>query len=49
MSKSQGVGACSISLTAGEVFGALAAVAEREFGGLVERTFYTSIYIARRA
>jgi hypothetical protein len=32
-----------------EVLDALAAVAESEFGGLVERTFYTSIYIARRA
>jgi SAM-dependent methyltransferase len=32
-----------------EVLDALAAVAEREFGGLVERTFYTSIYTARRA
>jgi SAM-dependent methyltransferase len=32
-----------------EVLDALAAVVEREFGGLVERTFYTSIYIARRA
>jgi SAM-dependent methyltransferase len=31
------------------VLNALVAVAEREFGGLVERTFYTSIYIARRA
>jgi hypothetical protein len=31
------------------VLDAVAAVAEREFGGLVERTFYTSIYIARRA
>ena len=28
---------------------ALAAIAEQESGGLVERTFYTSIYIARRA
>jgi SAM-dependent methyltransferase len=32
-----------------EILDALAAVAENEFGGLVERTFYTSIYIARRA
>jgi SAM-dependent methyltransferase len=32
-----------------EVLDALAAVAEREFGGLVERTFYTAIYTARRA
>jgi SAM-dependent methyltransferase len=32
-----------------EVLDAVAAVAEREFGGLVERTFYTAIYIARRA
>jgi SAM-dependent methyltransferase len=32
-----------------EVLDALAAVAEGEFGGLVERTFYTAIYIARRA
>jgi len=32
-----------------EILDALAAIAEREFGGLVERTFYTSIYIARRA
>jgi SAM-dependent methyltransferase len=32
-----------------EVLDALAAVARHEFGGLVERTFYTSIYIARRA
>ena len=32
-----------------EVLDGLAAVAETEFGGLVERTFYTSIYIARRA
>jgi SAM-dependent methyltransferase len=31
-----------------EVLDALAAVAENEFGGLVERTFYTSIYLARR-
>jgi len=31
-----------------EVLDALAAVVESEFGGLVERTFYTSIYIARR-
>jgi hypothetical protein len=42
-------GSCSISLTVGEVLDALAAVAESEFGGLVERTCYTSIYIARRA
>jgi SAM-dependent methyltransferase len=32
-----------------EVLDALADVAEKEFGGLVERTFYTSIYVARRA
>ena len=32
-----------------EVLDALAAIAEREFGGLVERTFYTAIYTARRA
>lgn len=32
-----------------EILDALAAVAENEFGGLVERTFYSSIYIARRA
>ncbi|MFN8526250.1 MAG: class I SAM-dependent methyltransferase [Chloroflexota bacterium] len=32
-----------------EVLDALADVAEREFGGMVERTFYTSIYLARRA
>jgi SAM-dependent methyltransferase len=32
-----------------EVLDALAAIAEREFGGLIERTFYTSIYVARRA
>ncbi len=31
------------------VLDALAAVATSEFGGPVERTFYTSIYIARRA
>ena len=31
------------------VLDALQAVAEREFGGRVERTFYTSIYLARRA
>jgi len=31
------------------VLDALGRVAETEFGGLVERTFYTSIYIARRA
>jgi hypothetical protein len=31
-----------------EVLDALAAVAEGEFSGLVERTCYTSIYIARR-
>ncbi|MCC7367772.1 MAG: class I SAM-dependent methyltransferase [Chloroflexi bacterium] len=31
-----------------EVLAALGAIAEREFGGLVERTFYTSIYTARR-
>ena len=31
------------------VLDALAAIAERDFGGLVERTFYTAIYIARRA
>jgi SAM-dependent methyltransferase len=31
------------------VLDALAAVAESDFGGLVERTFYTAIYIARRA
>ena len=32
-----------------EVLDALAGITEREFGGRVERTFYTSIYIARRA
>jgi hypothetical protein len=32
-----------------EVLDMLAAVVENEFGGVVERTFYTSIYIARRA
>lgn len=32
-----------------EILDALVAVAENEFGGLVKRTFYTSIYIARRA
>ena len=32
-----------------EILDALAAVVESEFCGLVERTFYTSIYIARRA
>jgi SAM-dependent methyltransferase len=32
-----------------EILDALAAVVENEFDGLVERTFYTSIYIARRA
>jgi SAM-dependent methyltransferase len=32
-----------------EVLDALAAIAEREFGGGVERTFYTAIYTARRA
>lgn len=32
-----------------EVLDVLATVAERDFGGLVERTFYTSIYTARRA
>ena len=32
-----------------EVLDALAGIAEREFGGLVERTFYTSIYVARRS
>ncbi len=31
------------------VLDALAAVAERDFGGLVERTFYTVLYLARRA
>jgi SAM-dependent methyltransferase len=31
------------------VLDAVAAVAERDFGGRVERTFYTAIYIARRA
>ncbi len=32
-----------------EVLDALEAVAERAFGGLVERTFFTAIYTARRA
>jgi SAM-dependent methyltransferase len=32
-----------------EILDLLEAVAVNEFGGLVERTFYTSIYIARRA
>ena len=32
-----------------EILDALATVVENEFGGVVERTFYTSIYIARRA
>jgi len=31
-----------------EVLDALAEIAEREFGGMVERTFYTAIYTARR-
>jgi SAM-dependent methyltransferase len=32
-----------------EVLDSLQAIAESEFGGLVERTFYTAIYTARRA
>jgi SAM-dependent methyltransferase len=31
-----------------EVLDALETIAETEFGGLVERTFYTTIYVARR-
>jgi ubiquinone/menaquinone biosynthesis C-methylase UbiE len=31
-----------------EVLDTLATIAEREFGGMVERTFYTAIYTARR-
>lgn len=31
-----------------EVLDELAAIAEREFGGVVERTFYTPIYVTRR-